>query len=210
MKSFINRIENSAYRCVGFDLDGTIYDEFDFVRQAFIPVSCVIAESILSDNRIIYGELCTEWLKYGSSGNIFQLVILKHCNNVDPELVHLCVNAFRHADFHLELSSRAVMTLDYLRNLDCKLFIVTDGNSILQRRKVDALQLTNWFSPENIVVSGDYGKGVQKPSTFMAGRVKSIEHDPGRVIYVGDRQCDSDFAHNCGFDFCYLRNMNLG
>lgn len=210
MKSFISKIESGSYRCIGFDLDGTLYDEFDFIQQAYLPVSQAIAENLRVDKEVVFSELCTEWLKHGSSGNIFQLVISKYCKDISSELVSLCVSKFRNADFNLELSGRAIMTLDYLQTHGYEMFIVTDGNSNLQRRKIRSLNLDNWFSSDRIAVSGDYGKEFQKPCPFMISKIKKQLCEPSEVLYVGDRQCDADFAANCGYDFIYLKNMNPG
>lgn len=209
MKSFISKLENDDYGVVGFDLDGTLYDEFDFVKQVYKPISHRISESLFAEEQVIYDQLCIEWLTYGSSANIFQNVIQKYIDSIDYELIKLCVQDYRNAVFHLKLTDRAIVTLDYLKNKNYGLFLITDGSSVLQRKKIEELELMNWFEMSNIAISGDYGSNTQKPNTYLAGTIEVLKNSNQKVLYVGDRICDHDFAHNCGFDFSYLKNMNM-
>ncbi len=156
------------FKTIGFDLDGTIYDEYDFISQAYKPVSEIISHRLNQDPTIIYSRLCIEWLHYGSSANIFQNVIGKYSKKEDAQLIAECVACYRSVDFSLALSARSKFIFSLLTELETNLFIVTDGNSNLQRRKIEKLGLYSWFKPENIAISGDYGKEMQKPSPFMA------------------------------------------
>lgn len=209
MNSFINNIEQCKIRIIGFDLDGTIYDEFDFIKQAYKSVSLVISSEYGIDEEDVFRDLCIEWLRYGSSANIFQNVISKYTDNVRIELIKECVKRYRDADIKLELSERARMTFEYLNENAYKLFIVTDGHSELQRKKIESLGLNKWFKKENIAISGDYGVDKQKPSSYMAGEIAVLKNNKKGVLYLGDRNVDREFANKCKFYFQTMKNMNI-
>ncbi len=201
MKSFIcNDIE-----AVAFDLDGTLYDEYDFVRQAYRPVSKVLSLKAGLDEDKTYADLCRFWLLYGSSGNIFQLAFgqQKDCT-MDDELLKQCVEAYRNADFDLELSQRTIDTLESLKDL--RKAIISDGNSQLQRKKYRKLKLDQWIPEDDVFVSGDHGKKHYKPDPYMASLVKE-KLGTEKILYFGDRDIDKEFAENAGLQFRLVKNM---
>lgn len=195
------------YKAIGFDLDGTIYDEYDFIEQAYRSVACVLSKVVDVDNQVIYKDLCHLWLEFGSSSNIFQKALNIYSDKYDEETIQRCVECYRNAEFELNLSKRAIMIFEYLTAMKTNLFIVTDGNSDLQRKKIEKLGLYRWFLPENIAISGDYGADYQKPSSFMANKINVLQDNLNDVVYLGDRNIDRMFAENCGFKFFITKNM---
>lgn len=205
MKCFMNDIDKDTV--VGFDLDGTIYDEFEFIAQAYISIAEIISYKLNMEKSCIYERLCMEWLRYGSSFNIFQKVIGEELSNQNPQLIKECIRSYRKTNFKLKLSVRAEIILETLVKTGCELFIVTDGDRELQRKKIDALGLMRWFTPNNIAISGDYGRDVQKPSTYMATKISALKTPKKKVMFLGDRYVDWQFANNCGFEFYKIKNM---
>lgn len=213
MKSFI--CELSKYPVIGFDLDGTLYDEYEFVFQAYRLVSKTIHEYMESYHQVIDQEeilhsLCLEWLKVGSSAPIFQTIFAKYgFPEIPNETIKKCVEAFRSVQFKLHLSRRAEDILNYLIAQDKVLFLVTDGNSDLQRRKIDALGLRRWFSDERIAISGNCGREAQKPRTYMFEMLRQSVKNIDQAVYCGDRDVDAKFSANVGIQFMRVENMNL-
>ena len=59
-------IENCDH--IGFDLDGTLYDEFDFIKQAYKEVLVQQDELIPAEYlKQAYEFMCHRWLEKGSS-----------------------------------------------------------------------------------------------------------------------------------------------
>ena len=199
MKSFIND-DFDAYI---FDLDGTLYDEYDFIRQAYRPVSRILSDGVNTEK--MYETLCEMWLNYGSSANIFQMAYEKICNGtLSDDLRKKCVNAFRNSEFELVLSQRVIDILEALK--DKPMAIITDGDGVLQRRKYKALKLDQWIKEDYVFVSSDHGNGHYKPDPYM-GKLAKEKLNADRIVYFGDRQVDEDFAKNAGFEFRKVRNM---
>ena len=192
---------------IAFDLDGTLYDEYDFVRQAYRSVSKVMSYEAGLDEEKLYKSLCRNWLLYGSSGNVFQMAFeeVNGCS-LDEELLKKSVREFRNADFELSLSQRTIDLLDAYR--DYRKVIITDGNSNLQRNKYNKLGLSKWIDEEDVFVSGDYGKEFYKPNPYMGNLVKE-RLGTEKIMYFGDRDIDRQFAQNTGFDFRLVKNMIL-
>ena len=190
-----------------FDLDGTLYDEYDFIRQAYLAVSKVMAGGSKSDENKIYESLCRLWLSHGSSAPVFQMAY-EDAKGYSPDkmLLKRCVEAFRNADFEIDLSAR---TIDFLNlTADQPKAIITDGNSILQRKKFEKLKLDRWIDKDNVFVSGDYGKQYYKPDPYM-GELAKQKIKADRFLYYGDREIDEEFAQRAGFEFIKVRNMTI-
>jgi len=203
MKSIIS----DSIEALAFDLDGTLYDEYDFVRQVYHSISRKISLEAGLDEKQVYDDLCRFWLRYGSSANIFQLAYEKQNDQPIPDhLLKICVDEYRNADFDLVLSQRTIDFLDLTK--DYPKVIITDGNSELQRKKYRSLRIDRWIKEEDVFVSGDYGKEHYKPDPYM-GELAKHELHTDKILYFGDREIDRKFAENAGFDFVMVKNMTI-
>jgi FMN phosphatase YigB (HAD superfamily) len=106
------------------------------------------------------------------------------------------------------LTARVEVLLDVFADR-YDLFLITDGQSRLQRAKFQALGLERWFESENVGISGDYGAEYQKPSTNILDKLVLTQSgvDPNRVVFFGDRVMDAEFAKNAGFHFVAVKCM---
>ena len=52
-KSFIDRYSFSDYEYIGFDIDGTLYDEFSFVSQAYKPIASFLSKKYKIDEKYL-------------------------------------------------------------------------------------------------------------------------------------------------------------
>lgn len=205
-------IKWDAIKVVGFDMDGTLYDEFEFIVQVYVPIAELLAKTANGNKTGIYSWMIERWLEKGSSYNyIFEEVLINHGveetarNRIIPE----CVDMLRSFKPTLVLTSRVKIMLDFFkRNFD--IFLITDGSGSLQKAKIKTLKLHSWFKPENIGISGCFGKQYQKPITLILGEIgifKNTVVEPQEVVYFGDRQIDRQFAANAGFQFVLVRCM---
>ena len=202
-KYFISEL--MKYDSIGFDVDGTLYDEFDFISQAYRGVAGVIAEFANAPNADVYEALCREWKQFGSSKTtLFQDVYYMFSDELPENFIKECVNAFRSEPIELSLSYEAKEMLNTLKSNNKDLFIVTDGNSDLQRKKIYALGLDRWFSEKNIAVSGDWGSQYQKPSPYMYQSVLK-RTDNKKTVFLGDREVDKQFANNINSKFIQIK-----
>ena len=54
LKSLFPRINWDAVRIVGFDMDGTLYDEADFISQVYCDIAKLLAETGHAEPEILH------------------------------------------------------------------------------------------------------------------------------------------------------------
>ena len=197
---------------VGFDLDGTLYDEFEFISQVYHPISLILSEALNKDPFSIYDTLIKRWEKMGSSYNrIFEEVLLDTPISDSQRLfiIQQCLGEFRHFQPNLSLTCRVENCLEWYSKR-FPLFLVTDGSQSLQQAKIKSLGLLRWIMPDNIVITGSLSPCTAKPDPHIISQLalfKDLEPSQRRHVYFGDRTVDRDFANNCGFDFIGVKVM---
>lgn len=210
-KYSISKLLREGFDTFGFDLDGTLYDEFEFIRQAYKEIAVFISGKSTANPCALSQYMYELWLEYGSSKtDIFQMAFLQCGLEPSHDDIQKCIWMFRKCDISLTLPSRSSYVLDLLKERGKGIFIVSDGNSELQRRKIEALNLRRWFVEDRIFISGDYGKVYQKPSISIADIIeKKIHLEKRKTVYFGDRQVDEKFAEGMGFRFLYAPCMQI-
>jgi putative hydrolase of the HAD superfamily len=172
-----------------FDLDDTLYDESSFVDSGFTVVANYGEErwgwdasaSRKTLNRILTqqgrGTVFDRWLdEQGSWSNT---------------RVAECVKVYRHHQPNIALFPSARRALRHF-GARCPLYIVTDGHKIVQRNKVDALNL--WPEFRRIFITHRFGRAAAKPSTLCFQRIVDAEDcDWSDIVYVGDNP-NKDFV----------------
>ena len=205
-------IDWSSIKAVGFDMDGTLYDECDFIVQVYRPISIELSKATGRDSEDIYECLLKRWLEKGSSyANMFQDTLIEaRLSQQDFEtVIASCLNIFRFYQPKLSLSGRVEKILTWLSKT-FPLFLVTDGGNQLQTSKIKSLGLTRWILTSNISISGSQKSCISKPDPRMCVSLDVFNDkviEPQNVIFFGDRDVDENFARNCGFHFVKVRNM---
>lgn len=205
MKYLSSNIDWREVQVVGFDIDGTLYDEIEFISQVYRPISHIIADACSVDKEEVFDRILARWMEKGSSyDRIFEEVLLDH-EVSHPERtkdIDKCLSAYRSFNPGLSLSSRVQFLLQVLSSAHT-LFLVTDGTPKLQRAKFRSLELERWFSASNSIFTGEYGEGRAKPDTRTLSDIEipAVTSAPDKVVFFGDRQCDCEFANRAGFHF---------
>ena len=197
---------------VGFDLDGTLYDEFDFIAQVYRPIARELARVAGGEAESICDRLLERWLEKGSSYNrLFEEELLASQMH-DAEIktaIERCLSIYRSFKPELHLSTRVEMILDWFSRR-FPLFLVTDGGKELQTAKIETLRLMRWINATNISISGCSSQGISKPDARMCSPIEILQKCDFQsisVVYFGDRVLDAYFARNCGFQFVGVKNM---
>ena len=198
---------SSDIKCVGFDLDGTLYDEFDFIHQVY---SKIVKENtnLISDDLSALCWMEERWLEKGSSYNLIFDEVYDFFGTEERHkmfFIKSSLEIYRNFKPDLKLSRRASIILEALKD-QYKLFLVTDGNSALQRRKFESLGLDSWFLKKDCIFTGDYGEDGYKPSVKAIGRFFS-EFSPSSCLFFGDRDIDQEFSEGAGMGFVRMFNM---
>jgi putative hydrolase of the HAD superfamily len=190
-----NEVQN-----VGFDLDGTLYDEFDFIKQVYEEIS-------KKSCRPIKNFMLDKWLEKGSSYPYIFKETYEHFaddfGSIELQtFVGESLELFRNFNPKLKLSKRTEHLLVYFKSR-YNLFLVSDGNFKLQKRKFDSLRLEKYFDKSNVIFTSELGL---KKSELNSDNVLE-DFVAQKTVFLGDRKIDEDFATKSGYTFIKVYNM---
>jgi putative hydrolase of the HAD superfamily len=164
-----------------FDLDDTLYDEASYVHSGFRAVANHIARTYHKDSGKIFRRLCVVETQMGR-GNVFD-VVLGEIGIRSRASVNKCLSIYRAHKPAIRLRPDAVACLRKFRHLP--VYIVTDGNKIVQKKKIRALKLEKHVV--RAYLTHHYGMKHAKPSPFCFLKICERERvRPSEVIYVAD------------------------
>ncbi len=163
-----------------FDLDDTLYDETTYVKSGFKAVAAYLAEQSGLSGKMLFLQLMEE-LKNGR-GSIFDSV-LKRNGIYSKALVRKCVVAYRFHIPNIKLSESGKKCLERFKNYP--LYIVTDGNKIVQHNKIKALHVDKKVT--DYYITHRFGVHRAKPSPHCFLRICEREKTtPAQVVYIAD------------------------
>jgi len=187
-------------KTVGFDMDGTLYDEYNFIEQVYSEIN---KQLIKNDNVLSF--MLNRWIEKGSSySHIFSEAYDK-CNTIYSREIFIqkALEIFRNYSPSLVLPERNRKLLSYFKdNFD--LFLITDGNYELQKKKFITLGLEKYFYDQNVIFTGEYGSAFHKPSI---NSLQFLNLNLKKSIYFGDRDKDEEFAKLANMQFKKVYNM---
>ncbi len=165
-------------RGIIFDLDDTLYKEIDFLKSAFRQIADVIGITGVYDFML----KC-----YRDGENAFKMVIQRY--NLSYTVDQL-LDIYRNHKPDITLDPSIVATLDELKSRGWTMGLMTDGRSVTQRNKIDALGLSEWIEPNCILISEEFGYGKPDEHCYQY----FIERYPNaKFCYVGDN-LNKDFV----------------
>ncbi|MDE6326444.1 MAG: HAD family hydrolase, partial [Duncaniella sp.] len=100
------------------------------------------------------------------------------------------ITLYRNHRPSIRLPWQSLYTLALLRNTGERIGIITDGRSLTQRNKIEALGLDRFVSPEHIIISEEIGG--DKTTSLPFETIASMVTDE-KLTYVGDNPA-KDFA----------------
>lgn len=163
-----------------FDLDDTLYQEELYALSGFKAVADYISKTYEVASEESFRTLVSA-LKSGEREQAFQKVIEKL--NLPQSAVNKCLSAYRSHIPNIQLDKEAEEVLRIYSKVNK--YVVTDGNKIVQRRKIDALKLDSIFN--GCLITHNFGLKAAKPSTFCFDRIRTVELAAWQdLVYVGD------------------------
>ena len=172
-------------RVVVFDLDDTLYKEQDYLQSAYREISAVV-ESRYSVPEGVSDQMFRWWQK---GENVFQQLIETY------ELKLTVDELLRIYRSHVPAIRLEESVGELLRRLrqHAALGIITDGRSLTQRHKVEALGLTAYMDEQDILISEEtgYGKPSDEPFRWLMER-----HPSSAYYYIGDNPAKDFEAPN--------------
>lgn len=164
-----------------FDLDDTLYDEWQYVSQAFANTADYLARRLETPERKgeFYGYML-EIVRQKGRGRVFDVL----CEEAGVHLpIDELVEAYRSTRPCLKLYPDAEQILQVLEENNVKTGLITDGCSLVQHEKIAALGLKPRL--DSVIVTDDYG--ICKPQTTAYEKcLQELKCVPGEAAYVGD------------------------
>jgi len=165
-----------------FDLDDTLYDETSFVDSGFAAVARH-GEASWGWDAAVSLETMRAILAREGRGKVFDRWLKGH-GNWSRARVTECVKVYRYHRPRLTLFPAARRMLDHYSQR-CPLYLVTDGHEIVQRNKIDALDL--WGAFHRVFITHRFGLAAAKPATLCFERIlKGEACEWSDLVYVGD------------------------
>jgi putative hydrolase of the HAD superfamily len=163
-----------------FDLDDTLYNEVMFVQSGFRAVAEFLYQAYAVPIQDSY-SLMVEELKSGR-GHIFNDILL-HFKIFSEKTVEKCISIYRSHEPNIKLYDDAIECLRRFKNVP--VYIVTDGNKLVQKNKLIALGL--YDTVKFCFITHRYGVKNAKPSPHCFLKICKWEKvEPCEVVYIGD------------------------
>lgn len=165
-----------------FDLDDTLYNEQSYVKSGFMAVA------IHGYNRFGWSvkdsyHFMQYSLETNGRGSIFDSWISSQ-GKFSKKLVRECIGVYRTHTPSIQLSKEAGRLLPELFN-SYPLYLVTDGNKIVQKKKIESLRIERWF--KKAMITHRYGIKNAKPSIHCFKLIKKLEKcEWTDIVYIGD------------------------
>jgi putative hydrolase of the HAD superfamily len=164
------------------DLDDTLYEEASYMRSGFAAVAAGIAAMTGYAPGAVLDALIDIERRDGR-GRVFDTALAAFGIAAEPTLVQGLVSLYRTHRPHIAPHPGARDLLARLRRRGRRIAIVTDGLPIMQRRKIEALDLER--AVDAVVYSWELKAPKPDPAGFLAALAK-LGAVPAEAVVVGD------------------------
>lgn len=170
-------------KSVIFDVDNTLYSEMSYVKSGFIEVSKYLSNKYKLDCDMIFKKMIDIFDVEGR-GKVFN-ILLDDLNLSEKENVLNLVYIYRFHAPNISLYDDVLDTLIHLKEKNYKLGIITDGRALVQKNKIDALNLNEIF--DVIILTDALGSDFWKPSIVPYQiALDLLDSTPNESCYIGD------------------------
>jgi putative hydrolase of the HAD superfamily len=168
-----------------FDLDDLLYKEFDFVRSAFWFIARSIAK------REAKNLFRLMMVHYFSGNAVLDWLYADYLKGQGLYTRDSLLEMYRNHKPDISLNSDVFVLLSKLKENGNFIGLVTDGRSVSQRNKIEALGLNNWFDDFSISEESGYEKPSDVPFLYFMERFKV-----GGFVYLADNYNKDFIAPN--------------
>jgi len=169
-------------QAVIFDLDDTLYAERSYAFSGFAAVATAFADGLGDSNEV--AALMRQLFDTEHRARVFNEVLQRRGVGENPDMVSAMVSTFRTHRPTIRLFDDADAALTYWR-AQARTGIISDGPAVMQRAKVEALELVTRV--DDIILTDELGAGFAKPAVkafeLIAGRL-GVSHEG--CVYVAD------------------------
>ena len=178
------------FRAIVFDLDHTLFDRYATIRKTFVAFYEHYRDKIPQE--VSYEEFIEKLIEVEKYYIYYDwYTVINECARIgiispmSEEEVKEAVRVIVYKCWPIAAVQYpfAIPTLNKLKEMGCKIGLITNGAHEPQALKIKKLGLEPLF--DEIVISGDVGAQKPDPVPFRAFAEK-IGIDPSEMLYVGD------------------------
>lgn len=180
---------------VVFDVDDTIYDQQQPFRNAVNRLFPLVSSEDMHDLYIRFrvhsdenfGKvIAEEWtLEYMRTFRISQSLKDLDYPHITEEEALLFQQVYEEELDNITMHEEIKKTLDFLKNKNIPMGIITNGPTDHQYKKVKQLQLLDWVDKDNVLISQATGFQKPDPEIFHLAK-KEFVMNSQNTLYVGD------------------------
>lgn len=164
-----------------FDLDDTLYNELTYVESGFWAVAQHMGNMFKISAEEAHAMMLNILNKQGR-GKVFDTVLQQY-GIYSSKNTMLCLSVYRTHIPHIALWEEANNCLNILKHKPK--YLVTDGNKIVQHKKVMALGL--YERVNKVFITHRYGIRHAKPSPYCFHLIaKQEKTSPNNIVYIAD------------------------
>ena len=165
-----------------FDLDDLLYKEFDFMRSAFWEIAKNVDP--VEPKKLFRSMM----VRYFSGNKVLSWIATEYKHQNGKFSLDFLLSTYRSHKPDISLNAETVQLLNRLKDNGNALGLITDGRSLTQRNKIDALGLGIWI--KDIVISEELGfeKPSLEPYLYFMRKFSSQQY-----IYIADNY-NKDFV----------------
>jgi putative hydrolase of the HAD superfamily len=199
-------------KVVGFDLDNTLYNQQSFEFEVFEEIANLVEKEFNIDKTNYLNSLKELYFK-GVKSKTFDIAMQSLNKNLPSNWEEFVKNrllptyrGFRAKNIFLY--DEAKNFLDNLKEQNYNLALITNGNSLVQNNKLDALNLKSYF--DLILISDDFNPPRRKPDTYMFK--KALEYfniKPNQMVYIGDDLVRDRASQEVGIKFIDINSISF-
>jgi putative hydrolase of the HAD superfamily len=174
-----------------FDLDDTLYPEIEFVQSGFKAVAQYFHALHPKHSTESLYTLMLQELEQNGRGKVFD-VLLESLGCKSKKMVRKALSIYRMHIPTLTLPQESKEILEYFTTQNIPLYIVTDGNKIVQANKIKALNVEKFLKKS--FITHRYGKIHAKPSPYCFVKIaerEGVEYED--IVYIADNS-NKDFV----------------
>lgn len=170
-------------KVICFDLDDTLSKERLYLLSAYREIAAYAVSKVRAADRASLAEEAFAAMvdAYRQGGNAFEALNARLGLQVP---VSDYLQRYRNHVPDIRLPEATEALLQALQQQGVVLGLITDGRSLQQRHKIEALGLKRFFLPENIVISEEFGS--EKPCEANYRYFMERYPEAEGFVYVGD------------------------
>lgn len=201
-----------------FDVDDTLYNQITPFIEAYTSLEFdqeynVDIEELFKRSRKysdeVFGKVSKGLMSIDDSG-VYRIskAFLDEGIQIPKEKALKLQQEYRKRQGQIKLSNTMHEILTYCIQHQVTIGVITNGPSIHQQAKVDALQLVNYMPKENILISGNYGINKPEAKLFKICE-KQLQIKKEETYYIGDSyENDVIGAKNARWNCIHLNRRN--